>query len=164
MRKASWTAALISICTAASAFAECSPRELLCAEEQQTTGTEAAAKLTFYLGGPVPDGVEATNLLEGGFQDSFIVARLESNDPGIARFMKLLALTEPDFFAKNDYETAGDILGAAAAQPDWWDWATTTDLRVAQTETERLSFLSVGIASKPGVLDRYVVYLWGFQF
>jgi hypothetical protein len=163
MRKAFWTAALISLSVAATAHADCSPREVLCVQEDITVGAEAAARLGAYLNRPLPDGVEATNLLEGGFQDGFIVARLESNDPGIPRFLELLALNDTDFFTETDYETAGDVLAGAAAAPDWWDWKTTTDLRVAKTRTTTLPHLAVGIASKPGVLDRYVIYLWGFE-
>jgi hypothetical protein len=55
------------------------------------------------------------------------------------------------------------VMDSAAAEPDWWDWNTTTDLRVAKTRTNTLPYLAVGIASKPGVLDRYVIYLWGFE-
>jgi hypothetical protein len=134
-----------------------------CDEEEVTDLAEAKLKIEGDLGGALPAGMEVTNLLEGGFQDRFILARLESSDPGIPNFLKLLNLTDADFFVDDGIETAGDVMDSAAAGPDWWDWTTTTDLRVAKTRTNTLPYLAVGIASKPGVLDRYVIYLWGFE-
>jgi hypothetical protein len=156
-------AACIGISGTLPAFAECSQRDVLCAIDQETQGPEAAAKLAYYLGGKLPEGVEAMHLLEGGFQDRFIIARLETNDPGLRRFIKLLGLTDADFFAENEYETAGQMLDGASSKPNWWDWHITTDLRVANTGTQGIEYLSVGLASTPDVADRYVIYLWGFD-
>lgn len=156
-------AAFMSFVATSPAIADCTARDVLCEQHKVTQGPEAATRLAGYLGGPLPDGVVVSHLLEGGFQDSFIVVRLEANDPGLQQFVKLLGLTDEQFFTRNDAETAGQVLDGAAEKPDWWDWQTTTDLRVAKTETPALPFLSVGLASKPGVLDRYVIYLWGFE-
>ncbi len=136
---------------------------VFCGDPQITDLTIAATRLAGDLGGPLPDGVDVTHMLEGGFQDRFILARLEPNDPGVAQFLKLLGLTDADLTPENDNGTAAEILDSAAANPDWWDWQTTTNLRIAQTHSASLPYLAVGIAAKPGVLDRYVIYLWGFE-
>jgi hypothetical protein len=136
---------------------------ILCDETETADPSQAAERLAPYLGAPLPDGVMATNLLEGGFQDGFLLARLESTDKGIAHFLRQLGLTEADFWAENGYETAADVLNSAAAQPDWWDWRALKALRVARTSTAALPFLSVGIAAKPGVPDSHVIFLWGFE-
>ena len=127
---------------------------LLCGPEQQLQGSEAADRLTNWIG-PMPPGVEVVGLAEGGFQDVTIQVRLLVNEKGLRPVLALLRV-------KKEALTVRDDLYMGPDAPRWFDWDSHENLRSAGGHTRWLDGLTVAVAPDPDVPGHWRLYLWGF--
>lgn len=126
----------------------------LVACDEATEGLEAAERLAVHLDYPLPDSVQVVGLVEGGFQDAFIQARLEVPEGDLTRLLSDLAL-DPAELAPRRSESFGPT-GFG-----WWDAETRDGLLVGYGDLNAYDWTLVGVTpSDEGVTT---VYLWAFQ-
>jgi hypothetical protein len=119
-------------------------------------GEAAAALLRHDLGGPLPPGTKVVGLLQGGFQDRFVQARLSVEEADLPALLATLRVSEADLAP-----TDAPYLGPSA--PAWFDWEAREGLRVGNGWTGTLAHVTVAVAPDRADPNRWVVYLWGFQ-
>ena len=117
---------------------------------------EAQARLEGWLGAALPPGSEVEHLREGGFQDTFVQARLEVDEAGVAMLLGALGL------AAADLRPAGPRHDPEA-DPPWWNWQGREGLKGAEGSLPDLPFASLHLAPVPGEPGRWTAFLWAFQ-
>jgi hypothetical protein len=117
----------VVLCTflATPALADCSPREVLCAEVTVIDPVTAATFLQNELGMPLPKGLTIVSSIEGGFQDLFIEMELSGPPDVINAFLRQLSI-DPSRMDKGTAEGFG-----IAAEPHW---SLTADTPIATAE------------------------------
>lgn len=143
--------ALALVLAATAAEAQCF---LACDEVH--FGAEAVQRLRFDLGGPLPDGTKVVGLLEGGFQDRFIQARLSVEEKDLDTLLSALHVERADLAASSEPYLGGN-------GPAWFDWEGREGLVVTEGWTGSLDHVTVAAAPDAEGPRRWVVYLWGFQ-
>jgi hypothetical protein len=119
------------------AFAECSPREVLCAEEVVVDPTDARTFLESELGQSLPKDIVIVSFLEGGFQDLFIEVEFAGSPKAIGLLLQLLQV-DPDLMMTDDSATYG-----LSSDPAW---SLTADTPITTGEGILGSFVSARVA------------------
>jgi hypothetical protein len=122
---------------ATPAFAECSPRELLCADEVSIAPADARAFLESELGQALPPDLAVVSFLEGGFQDLFIEVEFAGSPKSIATMLQLLQI-DPNAMIKDDPAAFG-----LSSDPIW---TLTADTPIISAEGLLGSFATVRAA------------------
>ncbi len=125
----------------------------LVACDEVTTGAEAAARAQAALGVDLPPGATVIGLVEGGFQDAFVQARIEvagSLDAVLRTLGTNQAALGPDPAAH---------LGPTG--PAWWEDARRRKLRIAPAALPGFARATVAVA--PGEEADWTLLLWAFQ-
>lgn len=134
--------------------APCSAQDrCIVACDATSTGPEAADRLALHLDHPLPGGVAVVGLVEGGFQDAFIQARLEVPAANLGRLLRDLAL-DPAGLAPRADEDFGP------PGPAWWDPENEDGLVVGHGNLDAFASTLMGVV--PGETAT-TVYLWAFQ-
>jgi hypothetical protein len=126
----------------------------LAACDEVMTGAEAAARAQSALGVALPPGAAVAGLVEGGFQDAFVQARIEVPRDGLDAALKSLgthpAALRPDRDA-----------GLGPPGPAWWEDARQGELRLAPAAFP--GFAHAVVAVTPGDGSSLTLLLWAFQ-
>lgn len=124
-----------------------------------TTGQEAAARAEAALGAALPEGAAAVGLVEGGFQDAFVQARLEVEREAMAATLKRLGV---------ERATVGPrpVLDLGPPGPPWWEEARRggpgSGLWFGPASLPRFAHAAIGMGPS-GDGEGYTVLVWAFQ-
>jgi hypothetical protein len=114
---------------------------------------EAPERLAYLLG-PLPEGVKVERMLEGGFQDVFVQARLSVDEGALPGLMAWANLTEADF-GPDDYPFLGP------ETPSWYDYGNLDGLVVAEGQVG-WRYVTLAVAPDPEAPGRWRAYLFSF--
>lgn len=123
-----------------------------CAEV--TTEAEAAKRAQAALGLALPTGATVVGLVEGGFQDAFVQARIEVERSAMDALLKRLGIERTMARPSPDA-----YLGPPA--PAWFEDVRSRDPWFAPATLSRFAHAMVGVA--PGEGTGFSLLLWAFQ-
>ncbi len=127
---------------------------LLCEPDLELQGETAAERLTRWIGS-LPPGAEVVGLIEGGFQDETVQARLSVNEEELRSVLALMEIKKEALEVRDDLYMGPDA-------PPWFDWSSQAGLRSAAGQTPWLDGLTVAVAPDPDAPGQWRLYLWGF--
>ncbi len=132
------------------------PAQALCLLgcDAEITGVEATARLADLLGAPLPPGAKVLGLVEGGFQDAYLQARVSVSEPEFGQLLALMGVKRSDLSA-----TTTPDLGPPA--PAWFDPRVSEDLRSAIGDIPSFAYVTIVVAPEPD--DRYSMWIWAFR-
>ena len=128
---------------------------ILCSEEVDLAGPEAAARLEGWLGASLPPGATVERLHEEGFQDTLVDARLEADAAGLAAVLAALGLTIGDLRPV--------VASADPAAASGRDVAARAGAKTAEGSLPTLPFATVWAAPAEGRPGRWTIHLTAFQ-
>jgi hypothetical protein len=135
-----------------AAMAQC----LIFCDETISDPAEALRILESDLGATVPEGITVIGMIEGGFQDRFIQAKLLGDRAAVEAILSphgaSLATLMP---------SPTPYLGPDG--PEWWDWQDAGDLAMLGTKTATLPYLIIAVRPDPATKGMFLIYLWGFE-
>lgn len=144
-------ALLVALCLGGPAAAQ---DRCAVACDQVTTGAEAAARAEAALGVALPPGATVVGLVEGGFQDAFVQARIEVERGAMEAVLKRLGIDRTLVRPQ-----PGADLGPPG--PEWWEEARRKDPWLATATLPRFAYAVVGVA--PGAGKGFTLLVWAFQ-
>ncbi len=122
--------------------------------DPEVPAAEASERLANWIG-PLPAGVEIVGMVEDGFQDTLIQARLSVDDGELTALLALLEVRPEELIPQVDL-----YMGPEAAP--WFDWQSQSDLRASNGRSPGLTHLTIAVAPEPDLAGQWKVYLWGF--
>lgn len=141
---------VLALLTARPAAAIC--LSLSC--DTEYSRAEATERLSAMLGA-LPEGVEVERLLQGGFQDVFVQARLSVDEAGLRAVLDWAQVSKGDL-------RSGTSPYLGPEGPAWFDWARQDGLRMAEGLTDVGRELAVAVAPDPEAPGRWRVFLYAF--